>query len=49
VLVLVLAQRSATFGALGCLGIGGAVDRWFYGFWAWPFMGSFHFNVLLGE
>jgi len=27
----------------GCI-----VDRIFYGFWAIPFLGSFHFNVLLG-
>jgi len=25
------------------------VDRYFYGFWAVPFLGSFHFNVLLGN
>jgi len=29
--------------ALGCV-----IDRYFYGFWALPFLGSFHFNVLLG-
>jgi len=33
----------ATGVALGCI-----VDRFFYGFWAIPFLGSFHFNVLLG-
>ncbi len=28
--------------------VGCIVDRIFYGFWAIPFLGSFHFNVLLG-
>ena len=30
--------------AIACL-----VDRYFYGFWAIPFLGSFHFNVMLGN
>lgn len=29
---------------LGCI-----IDRYFYGFWAIPFLGSFHFNALLGR
>ena len=35
-------------GAFG-VAIGCVVDRYFYGIWAIPFLGSFHFNVLLGE
>lgn len=30
--------------ALGC-----CIDRWFYGFWAVPFLGNIHFNVVLGK
>lgn len=36
------------YGAAGVL-LGCVVDRYFYGFWAIPFLGSFHFNVLLGK
>ena len=38
----------AAFGIVGLL-IGMFVDRIFYGFWAIPFLGSFHFNVILGK
>ena len=36
------------FGFFGVL-LGCCMDRWFYGFWAVPFLGNIHFNVLLGE
>mmetsp|Transcript_8124 Transcript_8124/g.15296 ORF Transcript_8124/g.15296 Transcript_8124/m.15296 type:complete len:651 (-) Transcript_8124:46-1998(-) len=36
------------YGATGVV-IGCVVDRCFYGFWAMPFLGSFHFNVLQGN
>lgn len=35
-------------GAAG-VGLGCLLDRYFYGFWAVPFLGSFHFNVILGN
>lgn len=34
-------------GTIG-VGIGCIVDRLLYGFWAIPFIGNFHFNVILG-
>lgn len=34
-------------GAMGVF-LGCILDRIYYGFWAIPFLGSFHFNVLLG-
>jgi phosphatidylinositol glycan class B len=37
----------AFFGMLGLL-LSCLVDRYYYGFWALPFLGNFHFNVLLG-
>ena len=36
------------FGLLGVI-LGCCIDRWFYGFWAIPFLGNIHFNVLLGK
>lgn len=56
--VLLSLQRKKPFQFLlntcacwGLLGIGAALvlDRLFYGFWTIPFLGSFHFNVLLGN
>lgn len=39
-----LCAANGLFGVvLGC-----CVDRWIYGFWAVPFLGNFHFNVILG-
>lgn len=38
----------ACFGFLGVL-IGTLLDRIFYGFWAVPFLGSIHFNVIQGN
>jgi len=38
----------ACFGFLGVL-LGTVLDRFFYGFWAVPFLGSFHFNVMQGN
>ena len=38
----------AMYGLLG-LFLGCCVDRWAYGFWAIPFLGNFHFNVVLGR
>ncbi|KAL7551850.1 hypothetical protein ACHAWF_015051 [Thalassiosira exigua] len=38
----------ATHGAIGIL-LGCCIDRWFYGFWAIPFLGNIHFNVILGH
>jgi GPI mannosyltransferase 3 len=46
--LLVLIRTCALFGGLG-IGIACVVDRYFYGFWTIPFLGSFHFNVLLGN
>mmetsp|Transcript_13651 Transcript_13651/g.29149 ORF Transcript_13651/g.29149 Transcript_13651/m.29149 type:complete len:830 (+) Transcript_13651:248-2737(+) len=43
-----LIKLCAAFGLLGVL-IGCCVDRWAYGFWAVPFLGNFHFNVILGN
>jgi GPI mannosyltransferase 3 len=37
----------ATFGLVGIL-IGALIDRIFFGFWTIPFLGNFHFNVILG-
>ena len=38
-------------GAYGLIGVifGCCIDCWFYGFWAVPFLGNIHFNVLLGK
>ena len=36
----------ALWGALG-LAVGLLIDRCFYGFWTIPFLGNFHFNVVL--
>lgn len=38
----------ALYGAFG-IGLGCIIDRIMYGFWAVPFLGSFHFNVMLGR
>ncbi len=38
----------APFGLFGVI-LGCCIDRWFYGFWAIPFLGNIHFNVLLGK
>ena len=38
----------ACFGFLGVL-LGTLLDRIFYGFWAVPFLGSIHFNVIQGN
>eukprot|EP00578_Thalassiosira_sp_NH16_P019241 CAMPEP_0181099622 /NCGR_PEP_ID=MMETSP1071-20121207/12758_1 /TAXON_ID=35127 /ORGANISM="Thalassiosira sp., Strain NH16" /LENGTH=728 /DNA_ID=CAMNT_0023182297 /DNA_START=245 /DNA_END=2432 /DNA_ORIENTATION=- len=37
-----------TYGLIGTI-FGCCIDRWFYGFWAIPFLGNIHFNVLLGH
>lgn len=37
----------AANGLLGVL-LGCCVDRYFFGFWAVPFLGNFHFNAILG-
>ena len=37
-----------TYGLLGVI-LGCCIDRYFYGFWAIPFLGNIHFNVLLGH
>lgn len=36
----------AVFGLLGIF-VGMLVDRFFFGFWTLPFLGNFHFNVIL--
>ncbi|EED91619.1 dolichyl-phosphate-mannose-glycolipid alpha-mannosyltransferase [Thalassiosira pseudonana CCMP1335] len=38
----------AMYGAAGVV-IGCIIDRYFYGFWAIPLLGNFHFNVVLGN
>jgi phosphatidylinositol glycan class B len=38
----------AMYGAAGVV-IGCIIDRYFYGFWAIPLLGNFHFNVVLGK
>jgi phosphatidylinositol glycan class B len=38
----------ATFGLTG-LFISMLVDKWFFGFWTLPFLGNFHFNVILNN
>jgi len=38
----------AFFGILGLL-LSCLVDRYYYGFWAIPFLGNFHFNIILGK
>ena len=43
-----LIRICAVFGAAGVF-IACTVDRYFYGFWTIPFLGSFHFNVVLGN
>lgn len=40
--------NACLYGATGVV-LGCVVDRYFYGFWAIPFLGSFHFNALLGN
>jgi phosphatidylinositol glycan class B len=40
-------HMSIVSGAMGVF-LGCILDRIYYGFWAIPFLGSFHFNVLLG-
>jgi len=37
-----------TYGLFGVI-IGCFIDRYFYGFWAIPFLGNIHFNVVLGH
>ena len=37
-----------TYGLIGVI-LGCCIDCWFYGFWAVPFLGNIHFNVLLGK
>ncbi len=46
--IRILLGLCTPFGLLGVL-FGCCIDRWFYGFWAIPFLGNIHFNVLLGE
>ena len=43
-----LLRLCAVHGLLGVVA-GCGVDRWFYGFWAVPFLGNLHFNVLRGH
>lgn len=43
-----LVMPCALFGLVG-IGLSLIVDRYFYGFWTIPFLGSLHFNVVLGE
>lgn len=43
-----LIRTCAVFGLLGIF-LACMVDRYFYGFWTIPFLGSFHFNVVLGN
>ena len=43
-----LIRICALFGALGIF-LACGIDRYFYGFWTIPFLGSFHFNVVLGN
>lgn len=43
-----LLEICAFFGALG-IAIACLVDKYFYGFWTLPFLGSLHFNVLQGN
>ena len=38
----------AFFGFVGIF-IGCLIDRYFYGFWAVPLLGNFHFNVIEGK
>ncbi|CAB9497012.1 GPI mannosyltransferase 3 [Seminavis robusta] len=46
--LVTLLGTCAVFGAMG-IGIACVVDYCVYGFWTIPFLGSFHFNVLLGN
>ena len=48
VMFLTLFRLCALYGAAG-ITLGCLIDRLMYGFWAIPFLGNFHFNVLLGE
>ena len=48
VMFLTLFRLCALYGAAG-VGLGCLIDRLMYGFWAIPFLGNFHFNVLLGK
>jgi hypothetical protein len=43
-----LVMPCALFGIFG-IGLSLIVDWYFYGFWTLPFLGSLHFNVILGE
>jgi Alg9-like mannosyltransferase family len=43
-----LVMPCALFGLVG-IGLSLIVDRYFYGFWTIPFLGSLYFNVVLGE
>jgi Alg9-like mannosyltransferase family len=43
-----LVMPCALFGLVG-IGLSLIVDRYFYGFWTIPFLGSLHFNVIQGE
>lgn len=43
-----LVLNCATFGMLG-IGLTMVIDRAMYGFWCIPFLGNFHFNVILGK
>lgn len=45
---MILWKLYIVYGFLGVL-VGCVIDWHFYGFPAIPFLGSFHFNVLLGE
>lgn len=38
----------AFFGLMGVL-FSSILDWYFYGFWTVPFIGNFHFNVILGK
>ena len=46
--IMFLAIPCALWGLVG-IGLSLIVDRCFYGFWTVPFLGSLHFNVILGE
>lgn len=47
-LITFLAIPCALYGLVG-IAMSLLVDRYFYGFWAVPFLGSLHFNIILGE
>lgn len=46
--VAFLFMPCAIWGAMG-LFVGLLIDRFFYGFWTIPFLGNFHFNVILNH